>query len=143
MSLRFPYLFKRSIACLLFVSIFLAVACIGCDKVEKTEEKIELNYTVVPKHEQSEKLTRLIEKKKKDPFRLSYIDDDGLYIVEGFGEKNSAGYQVVVEKLYVQASAVYFNAILKGPQSNRQSYEKTYPYIVVKVERREEPVVFL
>ena len=122
--------------------LLLAGICCSCQETGKEEEKKDLAYTVVPEKELSKELVKLIDKKKENAFRLSYLDGDALYIVEGFGTKESAGYSVLVDQLYVMGHAIYFNSLLEGPKED-VTFEKTYPYIVVKVERREEPVVFL
>lgn len=135
---------RLRLAVVLFLLILLSLFLPGCfSQGEEEGEKKELSFTVVPEKEISGELRKLLDKKKEKPFRFSYIDEDSLYIVEGFGEKDSGGYSVVVDQLYLMKQAVYFNALLVGPKEEDRTLEKTCPYIVIKLERREEPVVFL
>lgn len=135
---------RLGFAAVLFLLMLLLLFLSGCFRqADEDVEKQELSFTVVPEKEISGELKKLLEKKKEKPFRFSYIDEDALYIVEGFGEKDSGGYSVLVDQLYLMKQAVYFNALLVGPEEEDRTLEKTYPYIVIKLERREEPVVFL
>ena len=135
---------RLRLAAVLLLLILLSLFLPGCFRQgEEEAQKKELEYTVVPEKEISGELGKLLDKKKEKPFRFSYIDEDSLYIVEGFGEKDSGGYSVVVDQLYLMKQAVYFNALLIGPAEEDRTLEKTCPYIVIKLERREEPVVFL
>ena len=84
-----------------------------------------------------------IESRKAEDFKMTYMMDDALYIVRGFGMQETGGYSIQVQNLYLAENALYFETDLIGPDHGPQ-VEKTvsYPYIAVKTERLEENVVF-
>ena len=55
----------------------------------------------------------------------------------------SSGYSIQVKECYLTSNAIVFKTNLLGPSKSENIVEtKTYPYIVVKTEYREEMVVF-
>ncbi len=129
-----------------FLVVFLLGILVigGCTLKKAGTEKIrDLEYTVLEETEIPETLLEEIEQKKSEDFKMSYCEDDGLYIVRGFGMQETGGYSIQMRELYLADNAVYFDADLIGPE-NGQDVEKTvsYPYIVIKTERLEENVVF-
>lgn len=84
-----------------------------------------------------------IEARKAEDFKMTYLLDDALYIVHGFGMQETGGYSIQVQALYLAENAIYFETDLIGPE-NGAKVEKcvSYPYIVVKTERVTENVVF-
>lgn len=66
--------------------------------------------------------------------KISYGDQGMLYIVRGYGEKNTEGYQAEVRELYETKNAIYIRTYLKGPESEEEAKEKkTCPYVAVKM----------
>ena len=130
---------------ILLVAWVFIVRCLGgCSADTADEGKVrDLEFTVVGDGEIPEELRNTIEQKKTSPFKLTYSDDQGLYIVTGYGEQESGGYSVVVEELYLTENSIVFDTELRGPESAESAgSEKSYPYIVVKTEVLENPVVF-
>ena len=77
------------------------------------------------------------------PFKLTYTDDQNLYRVVGYGEQETGGCSISVKELYLTENAIVADTELLGPESAEQAgTEKSYPYIVVKTEYLEEPVIF-
>lgn len=129
-----------------FLTLILAVVLLlgGCTYQKAGTEKIrDLDYTVLDESEVPEILQEQIEEKKAEDFKMSYCEDDALYIVRGFGMQETGGYSIQVQEVYLAENAIYFDADLIGPESEEKT-EKTvsYPYIVVKLERMDENVVF-
>lgn len=124
---------------LLFMLVF-----VGCGIKKSGVEKIrDLDFTVVEQEEIPEKLLEAIEEKKSDDFKMTYILDDDLYIVRGFGMQETGGYSIQVQELYLADNAIYFEADLIGPGSSEEKEKVvSYPYIVIKTERMDEHVVF-
>lgn len=116
----------------------------GCSLSKTGTEKIrDLDYTVLEEEEIPEKLLKEIEEKKEGDFKMSYVLDDYLYIVRGFGMQETGGYSIRVQEVYLTENAVYFDADLIGPKAGDvREKAVSYPYIVVKLERQEENVVF-
>lgn len=85
----------------------------------------------------------MIEEKKGEAFNLTY-EDNALYIAVGYGGKDTGGYSIEVEDLYLGKTSVCFRTKLIGPEKSEKVQEGiSYPYIVVKTEYREEKVKFL
>ena len=98
---------------------------------------------VVPEREIPEELQELIRDKQKNPFKLSYSADGCLYIVVGFGQKETGGYSVQVNELYLTENAIVIDTDLLGPAQNEEvSQAPSYPYVVICTEDRQESVVF-
>ena len=129
----------------LLVVLLLVILVIGGCTIKKTDtEKIrDLEYTVLEETEIPETLMEEIEQRKSEDFKMSYCEDDGLYIVCGFGMQETGGYSIQMKELYLADNAIYFDADLIGPESGQDVEKKvSYPYIVIKTERLEENVVF-
>ena len=116
----------------------------GCGLKQLSSEKVsDLDYTVVDSDGIPEALMEEIELQKESAFTLTYLDGDYLYLVRGYGEQETGGYSISVAELYLTEDAIYFETELFGPKKGETvSTAATYPYIVVKLERREEAVVF-
>ena len=130
--------------CSTFILILVLFLLSGCSLKKAGTEKIrDLEYTVLEETELPDALRDAIEEKKTEDFKMSFCEDDALYIVRGFGMQETGGYSIQVKELYLADNAIYFDADLIGPESG-ENVEKTvsYPYIVVKLERMDENVVF-
>lgn len=132
----------------IFVFLLLALSCLallnGCGMKKGGSEKIrDLEFTVLEEEEIPDKLKEAIEEKKADDFKMTYILDDYLYIVRGFGMQETGGYSIQVQELYLADNAIYFESDLIGPGSSEEKEKAvSYPYIVIKTERLDENVVF-
>ena len=116
----------------------------GCSVRKTGTEKIrDVDYTVVTEKEMPQELQDEIESRKAEDFKMTYMMDDALYIVRGFGMQETGGYSIQVQNLYLAENAIYFETDLIGPE-NGAKVEKcvSYPYIVIKTERLTENVVF-
>ena len=136
---------KRSaIAVLLLTIILVSTALTGCKSVNTDVKKIkDLEFTVVEDPDVPGELKEFIDEKKAVPFKMTYTNKDSLYIVVGYGEQRTGGYSVTVDELYLTKNAIYINTNLVGPSKDASvSQSLTYPYVVVKLERRDEKVVF-
>lgn len=129
-------------------AVFLVVVCTvllgGCKSDTAKEEKLkDLEFTVVEEVDQPEQLKTMIEEKKVQPMKLSYSDGEFVYIVAGYGEQNSGGFSIQVNELYETENAIYFDTTLLGPnEGDTVSQALTYPYVVVKTEYIDKPVVY-
>lgn len=124
-----------------FVSIMLFAGC----KSEDTDiKKIkDLEFTVVEDADVPEPLKKIINEKKKQPFKMSYTNSDYLYIVVGYGEQATGGYSISVDDLFLTSNAVYIYTNLIGPSEKEYvTNALTYPYVVVKTEFVDKVVVF-
>jgi hypothetical protein len=136
---------KRSKAIvLLFTIMLIIIGFAGCKQQDTDIKKIkDLEFTVVEDADLPGELKEIIDEKKEEPFKLSYSNKDNLYIAVGYGKQNSGGYSISVDELYLTSNAIYFNTNLIGPsQKDVVTQGVTYPYVVVKLEFREERIVF-
>ena len=133
----------RLVAALLawvFVVRFLTACSVEKDDLKKVRD---LEFTVVGATDHPEELKQVIGEKKTAPFKMTYTDDQNLYIAVGYGEQENGGYSISVRELYLTENAIVADTELLGPESAEQTgAEKSYPYIVVKTEYLEEPVIF-
>jgi hypothetical protein len=132
---------KRFLAGLVCLMLMMTAGCgIQSDKTEKIRD---LEYTVVKEADIPEEFLSQIEEKKTTDFRLTYTDGEYLYIARGYGEQSTGGYSIEMQELYLTASTICFSTALYGPQKGEQVTQSvSYPFIVVKLELLNEPVVF-
>ena len=116
----------------------------GCSVIKKDSSKVMgLEYTVVKEEEIPVELKKLIEAKKANTLRMTYATKDATYIVAGYGTQPTSGYSIRVNDLYLGTNAVYADVDLLGPEAGEDITElPTTPYIVLKIQKREESVVF-
>jgi hypothetical protein len=128
-------------AVLLGVLLLAAGCSFGKDK---SAEKIrDLEYTVLGAAEIPEELQEEIEMNKNSTFKLTYSDGEYLYIANGYGEQETDGYSIQMKELYLTENAIYFKSELFGPENGESvSQTPSYPYIVIKTEGIDLPVVY-
>jgi len=116
----------------------------GCKSEDTDIKKIkDLEFTVVEDADVPEPLMKIINEKKKEPFKMSYANTDNLYIVVGYGEQPTGGYSISVDDLFLTSNAVYIDTNLIGPsEKDYVTNAVTYPYVVVKTEFIDKTVVF-
>jgi hypothetical protein len=133
---------KRIAAFLIF--IFAVLTLSGCNVFNNNSSKVsELDYTVVEDKDLPTELKKLIDSKKENTIRLTYTTKDYIYLVAGYGTQPTSGYSIRVNDVYLGTDAVYVDVDLIGPESGEQVTElPTTPVIVIKMEKRDEPVVF-
>lgn len=129
------------------LAIFLLTApfaLTSCQMTTQEEEKQEdIDFTVVPDAELPKEVADFIETKKTEEMKNTYTTGDDLYLIVGYGEQKTSGYSITVNECYLGKDAVYLDTSLIGPTKGEKIDEvPTYPYIVIKIKRREEPIVF-
>lgn len=141
----------RRVVCgkaVLFASLLLWVLIVrlltGCSVEKGSQDKVrDLDFTVVAETEMPEELKQIVEEKKLLPFKMTYSDETGLYIVVGYGEQATGGYSIAVEELYLTENSIVIDTELLGPEKDENvGVQKSYPYLVIKTEYLENPVVF-
>ena len=119
----------------------------GCSEKKDPMEKIkDLEFTVLSDDNVPQELKAVIEEKKKNPFKVTYQDNGFMYICVGYGEQVSGGYSIAVNALYLTENAIYVDTTLLGPDPSDPAAGKknsvSCPYIVLKTEFIDKPVVF-
>jgi hypothetical protein len=130
----------------LAVALVLGAAALlhGCALQQSGEKVQDLEFTVVSDAELPEALQEQVEQKKEEAFTMTYSDNEYLYIARGYGMQETGGYSIAVQDCYLTKDSICVGTALSGPAVG-EAVEKTpsYPYIVLKLELREENVVFL
>lgn len=128
----------------LFLWAFMARFLTGCSVEKEDQDKVrDLEFAVVSETELPEELAKLVAEKKAAPFKLTYSNDQGLYIVVGYGEQATGGYSISVRELYLTENSIVVDTELLGPQKGEEvGVEKSYPFLVIQTEYLENPVIF-
>ena len=130
------------------IVLLAAGLLMGCSMLSEERIKLrDLDFTVLSEEKIPEELKGIIEEKKtaapSEPFKLTYSDNDNLYICIGYGEQATGGYSIAVNELYLTDSAIYVNTSLLGPEpSEKSNPTPSYPNIVIKTEKLDVTVVF-
>lgn len=127
------------------LAVILMLGIFGGCGLEKTDDrKLEdLSYTILEEKEIPQEFLAVIEEKKEQMFKLTYTDEESLYIAVGYGVQQTGGYSISVNQCYLTQNAVYFDTTLIGPSKGEQVNEaKSYPYLVIKTKYSEKNVVF-
>lgn len=131
---------------LLFVLISMVImgGLTGCTLLSEEQVKLkDLEFTVLSEEKIPEELKSIIGEKKQEPFKLTYSDNEYLYICIGYGEQESGGYSIAVNELYLTENAIYVNTSLLGPKAaGENGRSPTTPYIVIKTEYLDSTVIF-
>ena len=116
---------------------------VGCGKTRDTAKIRDLEFTVIDQERIPEELKAIIEEKKVQPFKMTYSDEEKLYIVTGYGPQETGGYSIQVKELYLTENAIVFDTELSGPEKGETvTKETSYPVIVIQTELLETPVIF-
>lgn len=116
----------------------------GCLSKGGSGEKVrDMESQVTAEADIPQELKEIIAQKQQSPFKLTYSDDQNLYIVVGYGEQPTGGYSIAVNDLYLTDNSIVLKTELIGPEKGENTgTEASYPFIVIKTEMSELPVVF-
>ena len=121
--------------------VMITLLVYGCGSTEAKVKNLEL--VVLTDDQIPEVLSEAINERKEEVFKISYKDGEFLYISMGYGRQATGGYSVSVGELYLTENAVYFDTTLLGPAPGEPAASgESYPYIVIKTEQVDKPVVF-
>lgn len=122
----------------------LAMGIVGCGLIQnKSKDGKALDYTVMKGEDYPPEISKLIEAKKQEEFQMSYLCEGELYILKGYGVQSTGGYSIRVEYVKEIGEEIHIRTELVGPDSQEASREAvSNPYLVVKVDAPEKPVVF-
>lgn len=131
---------------ILFFFSFVGICLVGCGKEKDNLAKIkDLEFTVIAEENIPEELAKAVEEKKAEGFKITYQDKGFIYICIGYGEQETGGYSITVNGLYETENAIYFDTTLIGPEAGEnegKKNSKSYPYVVIKTEMIDKPIVF-
>ena len=82
----------------------------GCSASKESKDKVrDLDFTVAGNMDIPEELKKLIAEKQQQPFKLTYSDDQNLFIAVGYGVQPTGGYSISVNDLYLTENSVVIN----------------------------------
>ena len=126
-----------------FVLLFLLCLLSGCS-IEKVRAQngVKPEYTVMKETDFPDKVKELIAENKESEFQLTYQDGSWLYLIKGYGKQKTGGYSIQIEDLSLWENAIHLQTVLLGPDEEDLKDDPSYPYLVVRMKYREEPVIF-
>lgn len=127
--------------------LVLLFSLTGCKDGEEQRERQEIDFTVCSRDMLPEELYTIIEEKKENVSKFTYANGSFMYIVVCYGEKDRENLNVVVNDLFMTSNAIYIDTTLKTDKASSSDTEVTgelsmYPYVVLKCEKYDLPVVF-
>ena len=136
---RIKLLFQITAALLLFACFFGGCG-IGTSETTKLRD---LEFTIISEERLPDELKSLIAERQNAEFKITYTDNEYLYICVGYGEQATGGYSIAVNDLYLTDNSIYTSTSLLGPSpEDRVGTVPSYPFIVVKTEYLDKTVVF-
>lgn len=128
---------------MLGIIITMMLFC-GCGIREGSLDKVrDIDFTVLPESEIPVEYLNFIEENKSQPMKLTYCTEEYLYIAVGYGQQETGGYSISIDDLYLTENSVVINTTIHGPSVSEASVEGfSYPYVVVKTEKVDLPVIF-
>ena len=132
---------KKIFALLLCLGTLLGLC--GCSRMSTEEVKLrDLDFTLLGEELVPGELAAMIEERKAEAFKMTYSDNQNLYICVGYGQQETGGYSITVDELYLTEEAVHVQTTLLGPDvSEKGNKTPSYPYIVIKTEYLDLPVI--
>ena len=123
--------------------LFLLCLLSGCS-IEKVRAQngVKPEYTVMKETDFPDKVKELIAENKESEFQLTYQDGSWLYLIKGYGKQKTGGYSIQIEDLSLWENAIHLQTVLLGPEEEDLKDDPSYPYLVVRMKYREEPVIF-
>lgn len=125
----------------ILLSLMMGITFIGCGKEEKLRD---LDFTVISPDCAPAELLNEIEGKKQEEFQMTFRDGNYLYLCVGYGQQKTGGYSICVKDLYLTDSSIVLDTTLLGPKHSNENKtsEKSYPYIIIKMEYIDAVVIF-
>ncbi|MBE5955037.1 MAG: protease complex subunit PrcB family protein [Lachnospiraceae bacterium] len=131
--------------CWLFVFFIIICVTAACGKTGEDKEPIEINYEICGETELPDELKVLIDEKKEKAFRLIYENSAHRYIAVGYGRQKREVYAVTIKDFYERENSIILKTLLVNASKRRGGKAggaEVCPYIVVRCEVMDKPVVF-
>jgi hypothetical protein len=137
--------FKVAVPLILMTVFLMSVFLLsGCSFTSDERIKLrDLDFTLLSEEVIPKELKNIIDEKQGQEFKLTYSDDENLYICIGYGEQPGGGYSITVNELYLTDNAIYVNtSLLKPEKADDEKSVQSYPYVVIKTEKLDQTVIF-
>lgn len=128
---------------LLLITV-IASAISGCSIKTIDDNKIsDVSYEVVEYHNLNKYVREIYNENLSESNRLSYLDNEYLYLIICYGAVPTTGYTIDVKEIYETANTIIVDTTLIGPsKADTVSEEVFYPAIVIKIKATDKPVIF-
>lgn len=136
---------KRKLGlCTMMIIIAMSCMLTACSCSNTSDKRVsDIEYTIVENEDVPKELLEIINNKKTNSMQLTYKTKEYLYMVIGYGTQKTSGYSIRLNDIYIGENAIYVDSNLLGPAKGEITNETpSYPYMVIKVETRELPVIF-
>ena len=130
---------------ILAVLLILGMQIQGCEFkiIPEDEKRQELEFIIVSEECISKEIQTLIESRKEEVMKLTYVDGENRYIIIGYGKQSTGGYSIYIKDMYATENALYVDTCLLGPKKGSKPKEvPSYPVIVLQISEMGLPVVF-
>ena len=116
----------------------------GCNiRVISEENKREIPFVILGQDVISEEVKQLIESRKEEQIKLTYVDEEKRYIIIGYGKQKTGGYSIYIEDLYATDNAIIVDTALVAPKKKEEGKKTpSYPVMVIQISEMALPVVF-
>jgi len=126
---------------LIFV-LLLGLLC-SCNSMDRKTKGTEYSFAVVSAKDIPEELLRQINDQKQNPFQMSFLDENYLYVAVGYGEQNTGGYSIQVDSITDDGEKLQFVSHLIGPKEEENVRKKvSFPFIVIKMEKMDRDIIY-
>ncbi len=128
----------------IMVFVFFLICLTGCEVSKTSEKKIkDLEFTVCDENRLPTALVGIIQEKRKEPFKMTYNTKDYMYIVVGYGAEDRKDVGVSVSELYMTKNSIFIDTNLVVQEGDAlENGLVSYPWIAVKCEKYDMPVIF-
>lgn len=124
--------------------LLLSAMLTACQNRQQAVERLQdIPFQIVSLDDIGEDLKAIINEKKDEAFKFTFVENDELYICVAYGRQETGGYSIVVPDVYLTKNAIYVHTILMGPSKEEiQKEANSYPTIVIKTKNIDKSVVF-
>lgn len=126
------------------VLLLIIMTVCGCNKKDNdTDERCEVEFTVVAKRDIPTELMGHIDEKKTEEFQICTMMEGYTYLAVGYGTMPTGGYCIRIEDIYeTDKNLVLETALVEPSDSETVNKLETYPYIVIKIKYTDKNVIF-
>ena len=131
---------------ILVILIIAGLQMQGCKFkiIPQEQERREVEFVIVSEECIPAAVKTIIETRKEEEMKLTYVDGKERYIIVGYGRQTTGGYSIYIKDIYATENALYVDTCLLGPQkkTSKEKAVPSYPVIVLQITEMGLPVVF-
>lgn len=128
----------------LYAMLMIVLTITGCSiQSDLTEKKADIEICLISNDQIPEEFMEKINEAKYQDMKLSFQDQENLYIARGYGVVKNGNYSISVNALYETENAICIETTLIGPpvEEQQEGIEST-PYVVLKLPLSDKTVIF-